>query len=180
VHRTTWTGIATTPCFAITEFNSDGNGNGRSTLMFPQEGDFAGDFYVTAKGASTFSYQTRLVPNNNNETYMATLLPETQTNFGADTTASPQDPLTSGSVTSSNGSLKFTVQGAAPNTTYTTDVSETPVIDSSGTYQLSSFATDGMGNGASTASLQGTPGDIFQVRPAKNAGFIGGFSIPHP
>jgi hypothetical protein len=148
--------------------------------MFPQEGDWAGDFAVGVMNAGAYAFHTRLAPNNSNETYTAVLLPETQTNGAADTTVISQDPLTSGTVTYSNGSLKFTVQGASPLTAYTTDVSETTVVDSSSTYELSTFTTDSMGNGSSTTTLAGTPGDLFQVRPPKDAGFIGGFVVPRP
>ena len=49
-----------------------------------------------------------------NETYMGTLVPETQTNGGAlSSPSTPQDPLASGMGNYSNGALKLTVTGAA-------------------------------------------------------------------
>ncbi|MFP5230665.1 MAG: hypothetical protein ACLGXA_23865 [Acidobacteriota bacterium] len=118
---------------------------------------------------------------------MATLLPDTMTNGGAVTTDSPQQPLTSGTVTYSNGTLQFTVQGASPNTTYETNSSETVYMDSSGTYGLSHFTTDGSGNGSSSFTWGNLSpgGDLFQVQPEADtqsvsgpAGYIGGFSVP--
>jgi hypothetical protein len=172
---------ATTPCFVIvTTLSTDSSGNATFTTMFPQSGDWAGDFYVLNEPSGKNAYQTWLAPGVNNETYMAMLLPETKTNGGADTTISSQDPLTSGTVTYSNGSLQFTVKGALPNATYLTTESETTFLDGSGSYVVSTLKTDAMGNGGSTSPMSSSGGDIFQAssETGKDAGFIGGFSVP--
>lgn len=165
-------------CVPMTNLTTDSSGNAKSTFPFPESGEWAGDFYLGTGNNNTTQYATSLDPGVNNETYMAALLPDTAVNGGVDTTASPQDPLASGSVSYSNGTLKFTVAGAAPNTTYGTNESETPTLDGSGTYATGNLVTDGSGNGSLTTTLGPVGGDIFQAVPTKDAGFIGGFSIP--
>jgi len=168
------------PCFNVNNISTDSAGNGTATAKFPQSGDWAGDFYIN-DSVGTAAYQTWLGPNINNATYLAALLPDTQTNHGVVTTSSPQLPLTSGTVSYANGSVVFTVKGASPSTAYFTNQSETTYIDSSGTYELSTFTTDAMGNGSSTTVLSNTGGDLLQVGPqnfSSGAGYIGGFSVP--
>ncbi len=170
-------------CFDVTTVSSDSGGSGTATAKFPRPGDWAGDFYVN-NSAGKAAYQTFLAFGLSNQTYLSTLLPATSTNGGVDTTGSPQDPLSSGAVTYSNGSLVFSVNGASPNTPYATNESEAIYIDSSGTYELSTFTTDAKGNGSSTTQVAvtgGSGGDLFQVVPqnGNGAGFIGGFSVPN-
>lgn len=176
------TTIPAPACFDITTVTTDASGKGGTTAKFPKAGNWAGDFFLNDSTGKSI-YQTYLGTTANNETYMSTLLPDTTTNGGAVTTSTKQEPLTSGTVTLKAGSLQFMVKGAAPNTTYYTDVSETVYMDSSGTYQLSTFTTDASGNGTSNTSLnQGSGGDLFQVGPnamtPTSAGYIGGFAVP--
>lgn len=178
--------VASPPtCFNLTAISTDTSGNATVTVKFPQPGDWAGDFYINDSSGKE-AFQTYLDPSLANETYMATLLPDTMTNGGAVTSYSPQDPLSSGTVSFSNGKLQFTVKGASPNTAYDTNSSETVYIDSSGTYELNSFTTDASGNGSVSFTWGNLSpgGDLFQVEnQADNtgkgpAGFIGGFSVP--
>ena len=175
----------TVPCVALTTITTDSSGNAETTFKYPEGGEWAGDFYLGTGNSNTTQYATYLAPGINNETYMAQLLPAKTVNGGVDTSATSQDPLASGTVSYSNGSIQFTVTGALPNTSYATSESETTFIDGSGTYELSTFSTDGSGDGTSTTTLDGIGGDIFQAQeqtspPTSNipAGFIGGFSIP--
>lgn len=164
-------------CFAITTVSTDASGNGTAITKFPQPGNWAGEFMFAAGGKT--QYETSMVAGANGETYQAVLLPETTTDGGKDTPASTgQDPLTSGSVTYSKGSLVFSVMGASPNTAYETSESETNYLDGSGTYGLGTFTTDSRGNGSFSTQLNGLGGDMFQVLPQKGNGFIGGFTIP--
>ncbi len=168
-------------CFNVTTVSSDSGGTGTATAKFPRPGDWAGDFNLN-NPAGKAAYQTSLTLGVSNQTYLSTLLPMTSTNGGADTTASPQDPLSSGTVTYSNGSLVFSVSGASPNTGYSTGESETVYLDGSGSYELSTFTTDAKGNGSSTTQLNvGSGGDLFDVSQFRrqSAGFIGGFSVPN-
>lgn len=167
-------------CIPLTTITTDGSGNAKSTFPFGQGGEWAGDFSLGTGNDNKIQYATNLAPGINNQVYMATLLPERIVNGALDTTATAQDPLSSGTVTYSNGALKFTVTGAAPNTTYNTNESETNYLDGSGTYSTGQFTTDASGNGTLTTKLVPTGGDILQAVPPKNAGFIGGFSIPLP
>jgi methionine-rich copper-binding protein CopC len=169
------------PCFAIADFHTDASGNASDTVLFPRSGDWAGDFSVGLNSVSNYTYATNVLANVSSETYMGTLVPETQTNGGALVgQSSPQDPLTSGMVTYSNGALKFTLTGAAPNEKYTGVQSETTYLDGSGSYSVGTFSTDSNGDGTLSTTLSDTGGDIFQAGSNAGAGFIAGFSIPHP
>ncbi|HLY42929.1 MAG TPA: Ig-like domain-containing protein [Terracidiphilus sp.] len=175
----------TVPCVPLTTITTDASGNAKTTFQYPEGGEWAGDFYLGTGDSNTTQYSTYLAPDVSNETYIAALLPAKTVNGGVDTTATSQDPLASGTVSYSNGSVKFTVTGALQSSTYATTESETTFIDSSGTYQLSTFTTDASGNGSSTTTLDDIGGDLFQVQlqtsPSSStepAGFIGGFSIP--
>ncbi|MFP5237025.1 MAG: Ig-like domain-containing protein [Acidobacteriota bacterium] len=165
-------------CFVvIPQISTDGSGNASATGKFPKSGNWAGDFNLVDSAGNTV-YQTYLAPQVNNQTYLATLLPETNTNGGADTTVSSQDPLSSGTVTYGNGALKVVVQGAAASSTYSTTETSTLGLDGPNTYELSQFTTDAKGNGSSTTALETAGGDLFQVLPPQSGGFIGGFSVP--
>lgn len=164
-------------CFNVTTLSTDSSGNASSTVMFPKPGNWAGDFELTDSSAN-LAYGTYLSDTNTNQTYMSVLLPETMTNGGVVTSRTPQAPLTSGTVSFANGSLKVTVTGASPSTAYSVSESGTRFINSSGTYFLDSFTTDAMGNGALSTTLDGIGGDMFTILPPTDAGYIGGFTVP--
>jgi len=178
------------PCINTASVTTDAKGNGTSTTLFPQPGDWAGDFSLTASSNSvplaSSGYSTEGFPVATSSgypsgmVYMATLLPESTTNGpGVATTSTPQDPLTSGTITFSNGSMVVVVSGADPSTDYSTIESQTVFLNDSGSYELADFNTNGTGDATATQSLGGgAGGDMFQVMPATGAGFIAGFSVP--
>lgn len=177
VRLDSYTGI---PCFNVATVTTDSNGDAGTTVKFPQAGDWAGDFLLN-NSSGTLEYQTFLANGVANQSYLATLLPQTKTNNGEVTIAKTQDPLTSGTVTLGNNQLIFTVNGALPSTYYSPVESETYYVDSSGTYALPGFTTNASGNGSVNVSLSdGANGDLFQVDPenSPDAGFIAGFSTP--
>jgi len=181
------------PCFDTGPVTTDTNGSGTSTTLFPKSGSWAGDFTLFTTSNSTpadsSQYSTGNFPASNSYpggypsgmVYMSTLQPESTTNgIAVATQASPQDPLTSGTVTFSNGSMIFAVSGASANTEYSTTESQTVELNNSGANYLSDFTTNASGNASSTESLaSGSGGDMFQVQPPCDAGYIGGFSIPN-
>jgi Bacterial Ig-like domain len=175
-------GVTAPACISAGSVNTDASGSGSSTTMFPQAGSWAGDFQLNS--GTKIEYMTGLTvsgdPGYSSQVYMSTLQPESTTNGkGVVTTAAPQNPLTSGAVTYSKGSLVFSVTGATPDTAYTTVQSETVYLDGSGSYALSELTTDASGNGSSTAPVSGgSGGDLFAVLSNSGAGFIGGFSVP--
>lgn len=108
-----------TNCFSVGTVSTNADGGGSLTEMFPQPGSWAGDFQLNT-GSATGVYFTSLEPHFNGETYMSTLEPSSTVNgtglgntciAGASTT---QAPLTSGTVTFSNGSATYTVTGSSP------------------------------------------------------------------
>jgi hypothetical protein len=171
-------------CFVVmNSISTDASGSTTQTAKFPQPGDWVGDFNVcvsTCSGSNpNVPYGTYVAQSVANETYLAQLLPEQSVNGGKVTTAKTQDPIISGTVTYSNGSLQFAVKGADPLTKYTGVETETTFMDGSGSYGLNSFTTDAMGNGSMTSSVSGAGGDLFNLDPSdSDAGFMGGFSIP--
>jgi hypothetical protein len=180
-------GASPPACLTIGSVSTDASGNGSSTTMFPKPGSWAGDFQVTVDAMMT-GYMTGLQSSTTAATsgqiYMSTLQPETTANGTGVSRWTTQSPLTSGTVTYSNGSVEFAVTGATPNALYDTIESETVALDSSGSYAMGSLTTGSGGNGSTTASLAGGSGsgDMFQVDPAStspySAGYIGGFSVP--
>lgn len=167
-------------CFDVMTVSTNGSGDGSSTVMFPKPGDWAGDFSLkNASGTTVLA--TGLYNGVSNETYMSTLLPESKTNGGAVTTNKTQDPLSSGSVSYSDGTVMFTVTGASPNTGYQTDQTNGTYLFSSQTYVVGSFTTNGAGDGSTSvnqAKSGSEGGDLFDVDGGPGAGYIGGFSIP--
>lgn len=163
-------------CFPVTSLSTDAGGNATSTVKFPQPGNWAGDFQVMAGGKE--QYITSLAPGVNGETFLATLEPESTTNRGVMTLATPQSPLTGGAVTYANGTVTFTMTGASASSLFTTTESETRYVGSSGTYKLNTFTTDAQGVANSNTQLSGTGGDMLEALPQNGAGFIGGFSVP--
>lgn len=170
-----------TSCMEITKITTDSSSNGDARVKFPQPGNWAGDFAFNDSSAKT-DYATDLPTTETNDTYTAVLLPVTDTNGGAATNynGSPQQPLSSGAVTSSGGNVTFTIKGGTPNLLYDGNDSETNYIDSSGTYEMCTFTSDAQGNGSCSAPMTASSGgDIFQVAPQSGGnGYIGGFSVP--
>lgn len=134
--------------------------------------------------AGKTQYQTYLSPGVSNQTFLATLLPESTVNGGGvNTVTGPQDPLQSGTVSYSNGEVQVTMKGTSPNTAFYITDSETVYLDGSGTYTLQEFTTDAQGDVSANApfSVTTTPGgDQFQIPPAtgNNNGFYAGFKVP--
>lgn len=168
-------------CIAVMKVTSDSSGNVDSTAKFPQSGNWAGDFGFTDSSGKA-AYFTDMPSTETTDTYSAALLPVSSTNNGADewSNGGAQQPLSSGTVTSSGGNVTFAVKGATPNFQYATNDSETNYIDGSGTYEMCTFTTDGQGNGSCSAPMTASSGgDIFQVMPQSGGnGYIGGFSVP--
>ena len=172
-------GITAPPCFDVTTVSTDASGNGTATAKFPRPGDWAGDFYLNDSAGKTM-YETRLSPDVKNQTYMAKLLQDTTTNGGVVSPYSPQEPLSSGFVSYSNGSLQVTVSGALPSTNYVISESISVYLNSSGTFPLGTFGTDSSGDGTTNAQLDFLGGDMIQVEAQNEtqAGYIAGFTVP--
>ena len=119
------------------------------------------------------------------EVYMSTLQPETLVNAKALASGTTgQDPLTSGTVTYSNGSLQFVLMGTSP-TTAVSSVESDNYLGSSSNYALEnsqgqgSFTTDSKGDVTFTVLQDNDAGDLFVASPQNSgSGFIGGFSVP--
>ena len=168
-------------CFNVAKLTTDSSGGGSMTAKFPQSGDWAGDFQINDPSGMIIM-QSSLAAGVEDETYFATLVPETKTNGGVVTPLKQQDPLTSGSVSYSGGTLQVVLKGASPDTSFNIIESETAYFDGSGSYELSPvLKTEAAGNassGSSLASDGGSGGDMLQVEGGSGAGFIGGFSVP--
>lgn len=168
-------------CFNVGTVSSNASGNGTATMAFPKAGSWAGDFELVANG--TMAYQTDVVPNMNSQVYVSTLQPQSTVNGQGVSNNSPQDPLHSGSIALSNGSLQFQLSGATPNATYS--ASECPLYYGSDCYGLSDkntgeFTTDGSGNVTFSVPSDGVTGDFFSVgrTGTGSEGYEGGFLIP--
>ena len=171
-------------CILVGKVTSDASGSGTSTNMFPQPGDWAGDFLLDPGGGTALSSSTTnitgLGSSSPSATYSAMLLPQTKTNGGIVTTRTQQEGLTSGSISFSQGVLQVTVTGASPSTAYVVADSESTVMDSSGTEVVGTgFTTDASGDGSMTTTSIFS-GDLFQAaqNTGTEAGFVAGFSVP--
>jgi hypothetical protein len=175
---------STITCINVGTVTTDASGNANTTLKFPQSGQWVGDFQLNTNSTSTTpAYTTGSIGSGPSQTFLATLQPETTASGGNLTRSAVQDPLAAGTVSYTNGALLVSVTGAAPNITYDVLQSETPYMDSSGTYDIAEFTTDSTGKGqvtVSSTSALGPAGDLFEVVPhtGTNAGFAGGFSVP--
>jgi hypothetical protein len=172
-------GLKAPACFNITTVTASDSGSGSSTVKFPQSGNWAGEFALNdSSGASVL--QSGIYTNVSNENYMSTLVPESTTNGGEVTATKGQDPLSSGTVSYSNNTAVFTVNGTSPNAMFDTQETYGSALDSSNTYAIGSFTTNASGNGSLSVNLSSTGegGDMFNVEGGSGAGFIGGFSIP--
>jgi hypothetical protein len=168
-------------CFNVAKVTTDSSGGGSTTVKFPKSGDWAGDFQIN-DSTGKIVMQSSLAAGLKDEVYFATLVPETKTNGGVVTSIKQQDPLSSGSVSYSNGTLEVVLKGASPNTSFNIVETETAYFDGSGSYELSPvLKTDATGDASSSSSLAsdgGSGGDMLEVEGGSGAGFIGGFSIP--
>jgi hypothetical protein len=172
------------PCIALGSVTTTASGSATATMQFPQAGSWAGEFDLNS--GSTTEYQTGLGPaadaNGVTQVYAAALQLETTVNGKGDGGTGTQDPLTSGSVTYSSGSLQFTLAGASPDTVYTS--TEAAVLGGSSSYLLynsagqSAFTTNASGDVTFTVLQDATAGDIFTVDSNSGAGYIGGFTVP--
>jgi Bacterial Ig-like domain len=172
-------------CFNAVSVLTDAAGNGSSTAMFPQPGSWAGDFEIySGNTAYITSLLQNTTPATSTEVYMSTLQPEDTVNGTGITRWPTQSPLTSGTVTYANGSVTFAVTGASADTLYETAESQSVAMESSGSYSMSAFTTDGNGDGSSIEPMiDGSGyGDLFEIDPAYegsySAGYVGGFSVP--
>lgn len=167
-------------CFNVGNVSSDANGNADTTMTFPRSGSWAGDFELASNGTAV--YQTDVVTSATSLVYMSTLQPVSTVNGqGLGFGQPPQDPLSSGSVTFSSGSLQFQVTGALPNTTYSS--AECALNLGSSCYELyssqggSGFTTDSGGNVTFSVLQDGNGGDVFEINPPTGTGFVGGFRV---
>jgi hypothetical protein len=182
------TNVTSPACLNVGTVSSDASGNGSLTTMFPQSGDWAGNFELQSGGTTV--YYTALYSTTNATTvttsmFSATLLPYTKTDDGAMLNAGTlqQDPLTGGSVTYANGKFQITLKGALPDAYYEFIQDFVPLNspECSECYEIGGFETDASGDysgPSSTKSTADTSGDIFLVENGPYAGFIGGFSVP--
>lgn len=179
--------VATNPnlaCFTVAKLSSDTAGNATVTFKFPRSGNWAGDFFLNNPASNTpyenAAYSTSLHYTVTHQVYLSTLFLATSVNTGTAMT-SPQNSASFGTVSYSNGLLKFNLSGGSPNTNYTTTETLGVAFDSSNTYQVTTFTTNAQGDGTSTSTQLGAEGDLFQVvtgNPNLTA-FIGGFSVPN-
>jgi hypothetical protein len=184
-------------CINVGTVSTNASGSGNLTAMFPQPGQWAGDFNLNI--GSTTAYQTTLFPGVSSESYLSTLQPQSTVNGIGVTLKSPQgqaytnqEPLNSGSITYSDNAIQFAVNGTASDLSFLTVESENVYLYGSGTYQCDTFTTNAQGDATATVtttntSLCGPVGDLLQAYPANDgssntsdtgAGFIGGFSVP--
>ena len=169
-------------CFNVGSMSSDSSGNATTSMAFPKSGSWGGDFELVSNGTTV--YQTTYVHGVNSQVYMSTLQPDSIVNGqGNNPSLLPQDPLTSGSITLSNGSFQFQLTGAVPNAIYS--AGECPLVSGSSCYQLDSsqhvsgFTTNGSGDVTFTVLDDMVGGDILSVRRDGTAGgFEGGFLVP--
>jgi hypothetical protein len=160
------------------------NGNGSATMIFPQPGSWAGDFELFTGNPSNTQpeYQTNIEPPSSagSQVYMSTLQPESTVDQGAFANKSPQAPLSSGTVTYSDGSITFALKGTSPSVSFSADEGDDQMGDSN-SYAIGSGSSDAGGNLTFTGQQDGSDGDLFSVEPGNNDnGFVGGFSVPQP
>ena len=165
-------------CFNLSKLSSDASGNATVKLKFPRPGNWAGDFNLN-NSAGNAVYYTYLSYTVTHQMYLSTLLPTTSVNSGA-AIASPQNSAGFGTVSYSNGMLRFTLNGGLPNTVYSTSETLGLAVNESNSYQVTTFTTNAQGDGTSTSTQLGAEGDLFEVAPGNpnQTVFIGGFSIP--
>jgi hypothetical protein len=172
-------------CFDVGTIASDTSGKANATMQFPKSGSWAGDFQLSVNG--TAQYNTNIPLGTNTGVYMSTMQGQATANGNGTFltgTAPPQGPLTSGTVTLTNGKIQMQLKGALPNTFY--GAGQCPVNFGSDCYTLvdsnnaRGFETDASGNVTFLVLLDGIPGDIFtaDTQGASAAGYVGGFKVP--
>ena len=171
-------------CFSVGTVATDASGKANSSFQFPQSGSWAGDFQLAVNGTAQF---TTDFPGTNTGTYMTALQGQATAN-GKGTFLNgptpPQAPLSSGTITFTNGNMQIQFTGGLPNTTYAGG--ECPLFFGSSCYTLynsnqqSAFQSDASGNLTFSVLPDGVFGDIFTVDIQGNsdAGYVGGFSVP--
>jgi hypothetical protein len=175
-----------TPCMTLGTLTTDADGNATATMMFPQPGSWAGDFQLTSNdvvAGTPVGYGTDIESQNyvSGQVYMSTLQPQSTVDQGAFAYQNPQLPLTSGTVTYSNGSITFVLTATSPNTLLTGGEMDDAWGDSNG-YEIGGATSDASGNLTFSGLQDGSFGDLFLVAPGYgyDNGFIGGFSVPQP
>jgi hypothetical protein len=177
-----------TPIVCVSEgtVTTNASGSANAMILFQQPGSWAGDFQLNI--GTNSEYMTNMLPPNDasSQVYMSTLQPVTVVNAkGLASGTTGQDPLTSGTVTYTNGLLEFVLTGTSPDTAISATESGT-YLGSSSSYALSSsqdqgsFTTDSKGDVTFTVMQDNDAGDLFVAVPQNNgAGFVGGFSVPN-
>jgi len=175
-------GETTSDCMPVGTVTTDGSGNASMSAKFPQSGAWVGDFQLSngpenpnEEGFDNV-YDTGLGPG-----YMSTLLGG-KVNSGA--AASTNGTVSYSSSPAPNGSIVFSLTGAAANTAY--DSIEEGLYDSSSDYELydssnqSTFTTNSAGAVTFTVLPDGQGGDFFYVEPDNGSGqgYVGGFVVP--
>jgi hypothetical protein len=182
------TAVTSPPCLNVGTVSSDASGSGTATMMFPQPGDWAGDFELESGGTEEYStalYSTTDTASMNTSNYSSTLVPYTKADEGDLLNAGKleQDPLANGNITYLNGKLEISVTGALPNVYYEIQQQYTLLksAECSECFEIGGFETDASGDFSGSNSTKGTvdtSGDIFEVSSGPYAGFIGGFMVP--
>lgn len=174
-------------CMTLGTVTTDSNGDGSFKTMFPKTGSWAGDFKLLSSTATVNSptYETDIQSKqyDNGQIYMSTLEPMQTVDQGEFAIKGSQAPLTSGTVTWSNGSsttgsITYALTGTTPNEVFDA-VEEDDQIGDSNSYDIGGGTSDANGNLTFTAPQDGSGGDIFTVGPSNgDNGFVGGFSVP--
>jgi hypothetical protein len=163
-------------CFDVGTVATNSSGNADTSVKFPKSGSWAGDFQLNL--GTRYDFSTTYTP-----VYLAQLQPDSTVNEGdLKVSGSTQAPLSSGSVSYSNGSFQFTLTGTSPNTPFQASQSETADLDGSGTYALNgTFSSNSSGDLTFSDPPSGAGGDLMAVDSTNSSsemGFFGGFSVP--
>jgi len=175
-------GASNPACFNVGSVSSNSSGNATTTMAFPKAGSWGGDFELVSNGTTV--YQTTYMPGVNAQVYLSTLQPYSTLNQQGVIADSPQNLLSGGSVTLSNGYFQFQLTGALPNAIYS--VGECPLIAGSDCYTLdntrggtSDFTTNDSGDVTFSVLNDGVFGDILTAGSTGSASYFeGGFLIP--
>lgn len=161
-------------CFALGAITADANGAGKLTMKFPKSGAWAGNFYLPS---SSDYFNTSDADQHGQATMQ--LEPENGVSGNAPS-QTPQDPLSSGTVSLSKGTVTVTVKGATPNATYTVE----QYTNATQASNMATLLTDAGGNGTVTFVTVDLPAPDVTVerRDSKGqlvaSGFVSGFKVP--